>query len=320
MENVSDIQRRVIHIFNPAAGKGSLLSEAQEKIKKSGGEIYLTKCKGDAVRFIQEVCDEVRGKGEVHFISHGGDGTVFETVNGIMNADAGKFAMFSVIASGSGNDFIRGAVRDDAYVDSETNGERWLDVISYVNEKNERKYAANMINIGFDCSVVVKAGEMKKKPLVSGSAAYVLGVIQVLIEKKPLNCRIEIENPDGNTDEMHGKYLLCAIGNSLYCGGGFRAMTAAKLDDGLLDVLIVNDIGRIKFASLVGDYRNGIHADKDTGIVSDKFKDTLSYRKCRKISLYGIPQICADGEVEDSVKIDIEAVPHAVRYIASPVF
>lgn len=317
MENTG-VLRRIIHVVNPAAGKGVSLRETEENIKKSGAEIYYTKSKGDAENFIYQTCDDIRGKGEIHFILHGGDGTVFEAVNGIMKSDAGKFALFSVVPAGSGNDFVRGAVRDDVYVTPADPifNERWIDVISYVNEKNERKYAANMINIGFDCSVVVKATEMKKKPLVSGSAAYVLGVVQVLIEKKPLQCRMEIENPDGSVDNINGKYLLCAIGNSLYCGGGFRAMTAAKLDDGLLDLLIVNDIGRIKFASLVGDYHSGTHADRNTGEVADKFKTTLSYRKCRKISLYGVAQICADGEVEDSVKIDIEAVEHAVRYVS----
>ena len=325
MEKDNGTARHTIHVVNPAAGKGGAsVIAAKENARATGGEVYVTKRKGDAEDYIRAVCSNhaknagtSNGSGEIHFIVYGGDGTIYEAVNGIMKADAGKFAVLSAVPFGSGNDFVRGANRTDVYSVDENKpqkAEKWIDVIAFTNERGERKYSANMINVGFDCSVAAKASEMKKKPLVSGTSAYILGVLNVLIRKKPLNCRIEIETADGNVEKMSGKYLLTAIGNSIYCGGGFRGATAAKLDDGLIDALIVNNLTRIQFMALVKDYRDGTHADSDTGELAEKFRNIMTYRKCKKISMYGISQICADGEIENSVKLDAEIVPQAMRY------
>jgi len=318
-------KRRVIHVINPTAGKGvTSVTTAEEKTKITGNEMYISKKKGDAGDFIRAICAshaESGADGEIHFIVYGGDGTIYEAVNGIMKADAGKFAVFSAIPSGSGNDFVRGANRSDVYTVSENQSprtEKWIDVIAYTNERGEKAYSVNMLNVGFDCSVAAKASEMKMKPLVSGSTAYILGVLNVLFHKKPLDCRIEMTLADGNIKKTSGKYLLTAIGNSMYCGGGFRAATAAKLDDGLLDVLIVDNIPGIRFVSLANDYHAGAHADKITGEPIGKFKGILTYRKCTKVSIYGISQICADGEIEDSVKLDAEIIPRALRYAIIP--
>ncbi|MBQ4054612.1 MAG: acylglycerol kinase family protein, partial [Clostridia bacterium] len=123
---------RKIMILNPAAGHGDAdkLTSPDEKIL-----IYKTKSVGDAERYVTQEC---RIDPETHFIVCGGDGTVNEVVNGIISAGAGESAMFSIVPTGTGNDFIKN--------DLEKKKVHKVDVVAI-----NGRYAVNMINIGFDC-------------------------------------------------------------------------------------------------------------------------------------------------------------------------
>lgn len=288
---------KIIQIINPKAGHGHA-----EDVKLSKEEIirYITTGVRDAENAVKNFCGEYDG--ELHFIVCGGDGTINEVVNGIMSSNASDRAYFSVAPTGSGNDFVKNFKNEKK--------KNRIDLIKY----NDR-YAVNMINIGFDCSVVEKTALYKNKKLISGSTAYIMGVGNVLLHKMGHAMTLTVTDENDEVTEYNGEFLLCPVANGSFCGGGFNALPLAELDDGLLDLLIVSNISRAKFLSLVGEYRSGTYIDKATKKIKPKFAEILKYIKCKKVSVSGIRSICIDGELEDVESVDIEVVPDAITYI-----
>ncbi len=130
---------RTITILNPSAGKGS----------DAGKNCYVTKEAGDCRRFVREECLK---DPNVHFNVIGGDGTLNEAVSGIMDAGAGAAASVTAIPAGSGNDTVK---TTDTYGPGT---ELSVDLLTFDGDK----YGINMLNIGFDCSVVMRAQRYKR--------------------------------------------------------------------------------------------------------------------------------------------------------------
>lgn len=289
------------YIVNHIAGKGI----NKDAALLSGGVdfVYETKSVGDCRRYVADVCRKDPG---AWIIVYGGDGTISEAVSGIMDADAGETAAFSAVGTGSGNDFVRYmnvAAAPDVIHE--------LDVV-----RANDKYSVNMINIGFDCDVVVETEKMRKSPLAGGSFGYILGVVRALAKKKTFNASIELQGVNG-TDEnetVNGEVLLTAIAECPYCGGGFNAVPVARPDDGLVDLLIVKNITRTRFIQLVGYYRAGTHFLSD-GTIDEKFKDILVHKRCKSFELSGLARMCVDGEVSETDNLKAEVIGKALRYI-----
>lgn len=312
LPNVSE--RRAVHIINPTSGSGRFYEAAKKAIENSGGEMLTSECPGH----ITELVRELFGKDPfAHAVIYGGDGTVHEAINGIMQSGANATASFSVIPSGSGNDFSAYVNDSGAFVKSELTP---IDLIR-VTSNGEERWCANVTNMGFDSDVVRETYTLKKFPLFRGSISYIVGVLKVLITKKTIPAAITIEGlcGDGNSTETHEQnVLLTACANAQFYGGGFRAAPLASVTDGLMDVLIVNDISRTKFLSLVGDYKKGTFISEN-GELKEKFKQYLSYKQCRKITITGPEFYCIDGEVLPTGKdrrIEAEVMPHAVWFAA----
>lgn len=115
---------------------------------------------------------------------------------------------------------------------------------------------------------------------------------------------------------MDQKILLCACANSRFYGGGFCAAPIASINDGMMDVLVVDDVTRLEFISLVGAYHEGTFID-DHGVMMEKFKKLLKYKRCRAIEITGPERFCLDGEIfRAEGKIRGEIVPGALWFAA----
>lgn len=288
---------KTIHIMNPAAGKGILPS-----VNDLGGEIYVTKRPGDAIDFLRR---RLADGDTYHIYAHGGDGTQNEVVNGIMAAGAGKRVTLTPMPTGSGNDFYR--------VSSVTDTVTPCDLIKYND-----KYVLNVLNIGFDCAAAARMRDFKNKPFVNGSAAYILGVATEFIKKTPTEMEIAITDEDGNVEYFNDKFLLCAIANGKFYGGGFKAAPAADFSDGLLDVILVKNISRMRFISLIGDYKNGTHIIEETQKVSPKLADVAIFKRAKKLVIKGAHRYAADGEIIDSESgyLEVEVAPSAISVVS----
>lgn len=331
-----------IFIMNPAAGKGKagkiFLPRIIETAKRMGinYEIHRTMAPYDAQHYVKGRCEALEAQPEseeiLRFYACGGDGTLNEVVNGVFGHKNVEVAM---IPSGTGNDFPRsfGDLKSFENIEGQILGEaRAVDVIRYETMPPSPfshsfsgaeldalfesdpdpvvRYGINMFNIGLDCNVADKVAEIKEYPFVPGPLAYGLGTAIVLGKKEGVNLEITLDNGE----EFDGPIMLVAIGNGRYCGGGFKGVPRAEVDDGLIDVSIVGNISRRTFLSLIGKYRKGTHLEDPT---TESF---ITYRKCKGLTIRpcNIPnasmKLCTDGEVSMVCETSFEIIPGAIKF------
>ena len=299
MEEKSTVTKKVkkiMHVLNPLAGKGNA-AKIKQSIK-SDEFVYMSNSPDEATEFIRNACQE---DPDTCFTVYGGDGTVFKAVNALMADGNNERALLKIVPVGSGNDFVK--TFEGEY------GEHQVDVMKFND-----KYAINVINMGFDCAVVQRAAKLKKLPLVSGKASYILGVVGELFAKKPLNLKIDLTYENGETESLEGEYLLAAVANAKWYGGGFKVAPIADVSDGLLDVVLIKNVSRTKFISIVGDFKKGKLVDENGNTVK-KAQGILLYKRCTGIKISGCGAVCADGEIFQENDVEISVIPKAINYI-----
>lgn len=272
----------------------------------------MTKDVGDGEAFADLIGKETAASAEdVRLIACGGDGTLNEVLNGAIiyeNLTVG------VVPIGTGNDFCRNFPDEGDFMDIEaqlTGKVIKCDAIRYsgvMEGKKQTRYCANMFNIGFDCNVVDLTAKLKKYPLISGSFAYLMGVAITYIKKKGAKLRVEL---DGKVIE-NGPLLLTAIANGGFCGGGVHSSPYASVTDGIMDVNVIFNVGRVDFMKKFPYYAKGTHME-----LSDI--DHIIYagtcRKAKVTPLDGTMRLCTDGEIVDAGAIDFEVVPEAFNLL-----
>lgn len=291
-------------IINPEAGHGKgkdMIPQVQKVLDGRGisYQIYMTRYPGDAEEFVREKAE--KGKPSRFYVC-GGDGTLHEAFNGAYgfpNASVG------LIPTGTGNDFVKNFTRKGSFFNIEAQINGWelpIDLIR-VNDK----LAVNMINVGFDCEVVVEASKLKKYPLIRGPLAYWGGLCKRFCE--PMGQEIEITDGDGLL--LSGEFLLCTIANGSYCGGAFRSSPYAEIDDGLMDFGGIQTFSRMSLLKMLPSYQNGTYLEKMQG------KKGLYFKRCKRLSLRSRDPLFAsiDGEIICFTDLEMEVEKKAARFI-----
>lgn len=292
-------------IVNPKAGKkdiSDLISkEIKEKliINKDSYEIYVTKEKKDATRYVNDICRKENG--DLRFYAIGGDGTLNEVVNGAK--DFGH-ASLSVIPYGTGNDFIKNFKHSNFLnVKNHINGNKIKVDLLNIGENS----SVNLCNIGFDAKVASNMNKLKKIPFIKGQLAYTLSIFYSIISK--VYDRIEVTIDDNEI--IKGNFLLCAIANGSYYGGGYMGAPLAEIDDGVMDICLVKKIPRYKMLSFVSIYKKGEH------LTNGKIKPHIIYKKCKKIKITSKNNftIALDGEIYEDNNLEVSIKEKAINFI-----
>ena len=218
-------------IANPIAGKNKFCKnlhkvEAYLNEKGVAFETHISKARQDATEIVKNLCEE----GVTDFIVVGGDGTMNEVLNGLVNPVDCRVGL---IPSGTGNDFAEkvGIPFDvEEACDLILNGE--TKSTDYIEVNGIR--CMNVAGLGIDVDVLERCqkGKMKGKP------KYVLSLLQSLFTFKGYQVEIEC-NGETETREV----LIAAVCNGSQFGGGIQICPTAEVDDGKLDAIIVDSIG-----------------------------------------------------------------------------
>ena len=294
-------------IVNPEAGKGKYLPSLLTKIRFASEElgidykIYNTRTTGDATDYVKSVCEKHPNE-DLRFYACGGDGTLYEAVNGAVGYSG---AQVGVVPTGTGNDFIRNFTGNENFLNIKNQilgTPKKIDLL-----KINGRYCINVANIGLDCEVVQKTDELKKNALIPGKFAYYVALFSKFFGKFGKTLKIAID--DGPFTEHN--FTLIAIGNGGYYGGGFNSMPKAYIDDGLIDLCMITEATKTDFIKAVADYKKGTHVEK-----LDKFP-FIKYRKCRKIEISTdvATAACVDGEIFPFRHITAEIVPDALNFV-----
>lgn len=237
-------------VVNPNAGNGKgkkdwerisgLLGKADIPIRSQ-----FTRKKEDAVEFTREAIRSGLRK----IIIVGGDGTLNEVVNGIFTQDTcpTREIVVAMIPVGTGNDWGRmfaiplvyeGAVN---VIKENKTLLHDIGVINYYSgSEKQKRYFINIAGIGFEAMVVKKTNKQKDKGR-SSTPIYFYNLLSSLICFKKTNADILI---DGK--KITSRIFSINVGNGRYCGGGMRQTPDALPDDGLLDITVIKEMGRIE--------------------------------------------------------------------------
>lgn len=169
-------------------------------------------------------------------VAIGGDGTVNETVNGLMRLPEPARPAFGLVPDGTGNDYayLLGLRPGDLTVATRAlvaGATRALDA----GEMNGR-FFANSVGLGFDGAVAEAASKVR---YLKGFPAYLWSVFTVLREWTNFELTLTV---DGR--ELEGRAFLAAVAVGPRSGGGFLLAPDAQPDDGLFDVCRLGDLGK----------------------------------------------------------------------------
>ena len=241
-----------IFIINPTAGKRDsrqrIYDMADILRDKHGLDVQciLTKKQGHATELTRKLCESGE---ELRFYACGGDGTINEVANGILGYDN---AAMTCIPIGTGNDFLKNFGDDAAkFSDAENlwDGPQFpMDVI----EVGDR-IALTIACSGIDARIGRDVHKYSESPLLDGKSSYIVSLIANFIFKDiSSHWTVEI---DGNAVE--GDYAVVSVCNGRYYGGGFMPMPEARMDDGIMNVMIVDKVSKLQFLRFVGPYAKG---------------------------------------------------------------
>ncbi|HEY9284051.1 MAG TPA: diacylglycerol kinase family protein [Pyrinomonadaceae bacterium] len=296
-------------IVNPVSGTDSgpdYLQTINERLRASLGEMDIVMTTGpcDAADAAESAARD--GQYDQLFVA-GGDGTLNEAVNGVARVEGGlRRITFGVIPLGTGNDFAAALGLPEDVKESIEILLAGRTVLADVGVLNERRFV-NVSAGGFIAEVSDAVNPQLKT--VAGKLAYLVGGAQVLFEYEPVRASVTVEGgtgPDASPSEL--ELELFAVCNSRLVGGGRLIAPHAIIDDGLLDVCLVEAMPTLEFLGLLTRVGQGDH-------VSD---ERVHYFRARAVELRfdRTLKVNTDGEVleTDSCRYTVE--PRAARFLA----
>jgi len=245
-------------IVNLTAGGGKPhkhLNTVLKYLKENGlnFKVCTTSHQGEAVELAQKAADN----GAELIVSVGGDGTVNEIVNGIMKSK--NDPPLGIIPLGWANDFIKSTNIPSDIIESCKILIKGKTKKIDIGVINNQIYFANICGVGFDAEIAQLANQMKSKHpnlRILGAFVYVFATIKKLLS--PFSCHNVKIKFDGQ--EIHSKILFIAISKGKFYGGRFKITPEAILDNGLLEVCVVEEMGRFKYLSIIPKVFKGTHA------------------------------------------------------------
>ena len=290
-------------ICNPSSGGGSCEPKAvREVLTNFDIEWIDTLGAGDAHRAAQEWSDGL-------LIVAGGDGTVNEVVNGLGKAGFPKDVTLAVLPMGTGNDLAATlAIPNDLELAEKSirkNRVRTLDVARVRSEGVGERFFINVATGGFGAETSSLADEKLKDRW--GKLAY----FRASLEKaRDFDVREVKVTFDG--EELMLRAVNVAVGNCRYAGGGWLAAPKANPEDGLLDLVVIEDIGLKEALALApaalakSDYlgKEGVFCARS--------------RKVRVETRPGGLEFTADGELIGDEPVDFEVIPHILEVVVGP--
>lgn len=289
-----------LFIINPAAGSrdrtklySNLIREACNK-KGIDCRIKISAAPGDC----QKIAREAAETGEDYKIyACGGDGTLNEVVAG---AAGYPNVAVTVVSAGSGNDFTKLFSEPEAFRDVE----RLLDSeeVTFDLIRCNDDISLNICSVGLDARIGTDVANYKRLPLLSGFRAYVVSAIVNTIRGVSEHYVVEVNGETVDAEQT----LICACNGRFY-GGGFNPVPDADPTDGMLDVLLVKKVSRLKVLQVIGKYKDGKYA---------KYPELIRHFRTDKVKITcdKPTSINLDGELRTAQVVEMSLAKEKIRF------
>lgn len=282
----------------------------EPRVREALGPVEVESTRGprDAARIARE---GVRA-GVERVIVAGGDGTVNETVTGLLGADLGGYAQLGVLPLGTGGDFARSVGlprRFDAALEVLSAGHAArVDAgrIHYVDHAG-KKATAFFVNIAsFGISGLTDELVNRASKRLGGTASFLIGTVKALARHQSERVVIRV---DGEV-VYEGPLVLATAANGLYFGGGMLVAPQARLDDGWLDVVAVPGMSKAGLLRKLPLIYSGKHLD-------DPAVGVFRGRLIEAHSTGGSVLLDVDGEALGALPARFELIPRALDVIGA---
>ncbi len=256
-----------------------------------------------------ELARQAAEEGYDKVIAMGGDGTVHEVINGLMQIPADKRPAFGVVPIGSGNDFAfaMGVPTDpaEALALALKGKTSLVDIGLLTDENGHQEYFDNTVGLGFSAIVTIRSHTL---PLLKGFLMYLVAVIQtIFLNHEPAKITYETDK-----ETWQDEVLLTAICNGGREGGGFLISPTSKPDDGKMEFVTVKNVSRPMMFRLLPEVMQGTHG---------KFKD-IHMGECKRLKMTSNRPlyIHADGEIYSGFgsnlrSVSFELLPKALKVV-----
>ena len=295
---------RALLIINPVAGAdrapdhqarlGDALSDRFGPI-----EISVTAGPGDAERAARHAVEA----GCTHVFVAGGDGTLNEALNGVASTAHGlEQVTFGIIPLGTGNDFAR-TLAVPVEVDDAIAVVKRGEVVRVDAGRLNHRVFVNVSGGGFIAEVSEAVTPQLKS--IAGRLAYLVGGAQTLLDFEPVRMTLAAE-PGG--ERIGAAVHAFAVCNSRMIGGGRLIAPHAMIDDGLLDVCVIDAMPTLEFVALLRRVADGDHLDDPRVRYLRASRATMQFDRRILVN--------TDGEVLETDRCEYEVLPKAARFFA----
>lgn len=277
-------------IVNPVAGKGAakaLLEPIHDRLEKEDleFEFAISASKGQ----IEGLAINAIKNGYKELIAVGGDGSLTEMIQGISKIGS-RNIIAGILPCGTGNDFSKVLYSNQdplSILEEIIKGQsKKVDLLSCNGIK-----CINICAMGIDGPIVLDTEKIKR--IIPGPAAYLISTIKALLTYKARSVEITIDK-----ETIKRETLLITAANGKYFGGGMKITPLAEIDDGLIDVCIVNKVTKIKLLSVFPSIFKGEHL---------KVKE-VEYYKCSEVFVKSLEHsllLNVDGNITGTTPVHI---------------
>jgi diacylglycerol kinase (ATP) len=247
-------------IVNPAAGAFTTRHKWPRinRLLKYLGlsfDFEFTEGKGHGIELAKNAARE----GYRYLVAVGGDGTVNEVANGILQYGEKENATLGIVSTGTGSDLTRSIGISPDYTSAcscLTGRKRILidaGIVEYrKNGEKLKRFFVNAAGVGFDAAVVDTTEHMSKR--FGGTIPYLTAVLRSFLVYRNKMVTINI---GGKTEKS--RVLSVIVANGRYLGGGMHIAPEAKLDDNQLDVVVIGNVGRLELLRSLPRVYKGTH-------------------------------------------------------------
>jgi YegS/Rv2252/BmrU family lipid kinase len=281
-------------------------------------ENYCQQMNLDHVQFIStlrkkhaiELARKAVEKGCDYMVAVGGDGTLNEVINGVLqsNLPASEYPTIGLLPYGSANDFARTAGISNAIEELirliQSNTTQKIDLGKIVlQQTQETRYFINIAGVGLGPEVVQN---MERSSSVFGPGFnYFKQIIKGFLSyfKKEVSCT-------SSTWQWKGKLLLMAVANGRYQGNALCIAPDAKLTDGQFQAAIFGDLSIWDYLKNLGNLKKGVKINLPQ----------VSYHEAQEVLIESNDScgIEADGEYVGLAPATISVLPKAIRFLMPP--
>lgn len=285
-------------VLNPKAGSVQDVEALIERIRRiPKAEVCITSKRGAAMRLTRTALR----KGCNLIVAAGGDGTLNEIVNAL--GEKHSAVRVGLIPLGTGNDFARtlGLPTDvDEAIDLVRAGRmRKIDLVRVTSD--QVRYFVNVSAGGFSGLVDEKLTPKMKKTW--GPLAYLRGAAAALPELRAYRTTLSLDN----TESLKLSLYNVVIANGRYVAGGRLIAPEASIDDGLLDIVLIQERSAPELALLAAQVALGNHLSSDA----------IVFRRAAKVTVNSRPGMWfnVDGELVGNQPAVFEVIPRALQFV-----